>query len=233
MGWIGRIGQARGGACVSGLALVVLAACGAARPAGAMTFTQFTSSNLGGDDAPCWSMDGGAVFYSSRVTGFPYIYRKNLGDPVGTSGTRLTSGTTEEYEVTVSADGAYAIMVEGDSLASRHLWRCPATGGAPHTKVTYGPFYDLDPDWFGSGTGLVAFATNRGGAGYQIWTLVPNGTLAATTLTAVTGPGYNDMHPSFSPSGQQIVFASNRSGGSQLFVSTPRGVKLTPGKSLR
>jgi Tol biopolymer transport system component len=223
MAGIRGIGPAGGRALRAGLVLATLVACASPGAARAVTFTQFTSSNLGGDDAPCWSMDGGAVFYSSRVTGFPYIYRKNLGDPVGSSGTRLTSGTTDEYQVTVSADGAYAIMCEGDSLSSRHLWRCPATGGAPLTKVTYGPFFYVDPDWFGSGTGLVAFSTNRGGAGFQIWTLVPNGTLPALTYTPVTGPGFNDMHPSFSPTGQQIVFASNRSGGSQLFVTTWSG----------
>jgi TolB protein len=218
-----RMGQACGRAVRAGLALAAVALCIAPGAARAITFTQFTSANLGGDDAPCWSMDGGAVFYSSRVSGFPYIYRKNIGDPVGSSGTRVTGGTTDEYQVTASADGAYVMIVEGDSLASRHLWRCPATGGAPHTKVTYGPFYDLDPDWFGSGTGLVAFSSTRGGAGYQIWTLAPNGTLPAVVLTPVTGPGYNDTHPSFSPNGQQIVFASNRAGGSQLFVSTWSG----------
>ncbi len=226
---------ARRPARAGALALVVAVSLAAAGAVGAVTFTQFTSVNLGGDDAPCWSTDGGSVFYSSRATGFPYVFRKNIGDPVGTSGTRLTSGTTDEYQVTVAADGAYVMMVEGDSLSSRHLWRCPAAGGAPHTKVTYGPYYDIDPDWYGSGPGLVAFATNRGGAGYQIWTLVPNGTLAALIFTAVTDPGFTDTHPSFSPSGQQIVFSSTRGGGTQLFVSTWNGsswdapVQLTSG----
>ncbi|MEP7028115.1 MAG: hypothetical protein ABI960_05930, partial [Candidatus Eisenbacteria bacterium] len=194
-----------------------------ASSAGAVTFTQFTSVNLGGDDAPCWAMDGNSVFYSSRATGFPYIFRKNLGDPMNTSGTRLTSGTTDEYQVAVAGDGAYVMIVEGDSLASRHLWRCPAAGGSPHTKVTFGPYYYLDPDWTGASPGLVAFATDRGGAGYQIWTLVPNGILPATSFTPVTGPGYSDQHPSFSPDGQRIVFSSNRGGGTQLFVSTWSG----------
>ena len=217
------------------LAIGFAAAFLAPGPAGAVTFTQFTSQNLGGDDAPCWATDGGSVLYSSRVSGFPYIYRKNIGDPVSATGARLTTGTIDEYQVTVSADGAYALICRGDSLNSRHLWRCPATGGAPITQVTYGPFYDVDPDWYGSGTGQVAFSTNRGGAGYQVWTLVPNGALPAVTYEAVTGPGFNDFHPSFSPAGDQIVFSSDRSGGTQLFVSTRTGagwgapVKLTSG----
>jgi Tol biopolymer transport system component len=208
-------------------------------PAGAVTFTQFTSVNLGGDDAPRWSVDGGSVFYSSRATGFPYIFRKNVGDPLGSSGARLTNGLTDEYQVAVSADGAYVMICEGDSLSSRHLWRCPATGGSPLTQVTYGPYDYVDPDWYGSGTGSVAFSTTRGGAGYQIWTLVPNGTLPALTFQAVTGPGFNDFHPSFSPSGQQIVFSSDRSGGQQLFVSTFSGgnwgapVKITSGPAAK
>jgi TolB protein len=89
--------------------------------------------------------------------------------------------------------------------------------------VTAGPFYDVDPDWYGAGPGVVAFASNRGGAGFQIFTLVPNGTLPATAITQVTDAGHNDTQPSFSPDGQKIVFSSDRGSGTQLFVTTWNG----------
>lgn len=200
--------------------LLLFALLGFALPARAVTSTQFTSVNLGGDDAPVFSRDGGSVFYSTRATGFPYIFRKAVGAPMNTSGTRLTGWTLDEYQVTIAADDSYAMLCVGDSLNSRHLYRCPATGGAPLTKVTYGPFYDIDPDWFGSASGKVAFTSNRGGSGFQIWTLVPNGTLPAITFTQVTDAGHNDTQPSFSPDGQKIVFSSDRGSGTQLFVSS-------------
>jgi len=207
---------------------IVVAACalvallGGPRSARALTFEQFTSLNMGGDDAPCWSQDGGYVYYSSRVDGFPHIWRKAADAPMNTSGTRLTTGfAPDELAVGISHDGNWAVMVIYDSLSSHHLWRCPSAGGAPLTKMTFGPFEYLDPEW--SVGGKVAFCTTRGGAGYQIWTLSPNGTFPANELTAVTGPGFNDFHPSFSPDGNRIVFSSNRGGGQQLFVSTWNG----------
>jgi Tol biopolymer transport system component len=188
-----------------------------------VSYSQFTSVNLGGDDAPCFSRDGGAVYYSSRATGFPYIFRKDVGAPMNTTGSRLTSWNFDEYQVAVSSDNAWAMLCVGDSLNSRHLYRCPATGGIPLTKATYGPWNDVEPDWHGTAPGTVAFASDRGGAGVQIWTITPNGTLPAVVYTQVTDAGHNDRHPSFSPDGQSIVFSSDRGSGTQLFVTTWNG----------
>ena len=210
-------------AFLAGVILCALAGPSAAFEPLSVTYQQFTSLNLGGDDAPVWSHDGTAVFYSSRATGLPYIFRKTIGSPMNTTGTRLTNGMVDEYSATVSSDDAWVMLCVGDSLSSRHLYRCPATGGVPFTKLTFGPYYDIDPDWYGSSSGLVAFTSTRGGAGYQIWTVAPNGTLPATAYTQVTDAGHNDMHPSFSPDGTRIVFSSDRSGGTQLFVTTWNG----------
>jgi len=207
------------------LAAVAIALAGlafSARPApAALSYQQFTSLNLGGDDAPVWSHDGSAVYYSSRATGFPYIFRKTVGSPMNTTGTRLTGWSFDEYQAAVSADDQWVVLCVGDSLSSRHLFRCPSTGGPPLTQVTYGPFYDIAPDWAASG--VVAFSSDRGGAGFQIWTVVPNGTLPAEVYAQVTDAGHNDYNPSFSPDGQKIVFSSDRSGTTQLFVVTWNG----------
>jgi Tol biopolymer transport system component len=223
------------------LTMVIAAALAAGSgPAfAALSYSQFTSLNLGGDDAPVWSHDGTAVYYGTRATGFPYIFRKDVGAPMNTTGARLTNWTFDEYQAAVSSDDAWVMLCVGDSLSARHLYRCPGAGGSPLTKVTYGPFFDIDPDWYGSSTGMVAFASNRGGAGFQIFTLVPNGTLPALQITQVTDAGHNDFHPSFSPDGTQIVFASDRGGGTQLFVTTWNGsawgapVQLTTGNGAK
>src|SRR5262249_5704937 len=80
------------------------------------------------------------------------------------------------------------------------------------------------PSWWGvGGTQEVAFATDRGGTGSQIWTVVPNGTLPAVVYTAVTAAGSNGLHPSVSPGGQEIGFSSGPGGGAQVFVVTRNG----------
>ncbi|MEO6461861.1 MAG: hypothetical protein ABIP29_02185, partial [Candidatus Eisenbacteria bacterium] len=55
------------------------------------SYLQFTSINLGGDNSPGWSSDGQFVYYSTRLAGFPYIYRKAAGAPINLAGTRLTA----------------------------------------------------------------------------------------------------------------------------------------------
>jgi Tol biopolymer transport system component len=231
-------------ALVAGVAALVLAtgaATQALAPGRALStplasYEQFTSLNLGGDNSPSWSSDGQSVYYSTRVTGFPYIYRKAASAPMNQSGTRLTSWEIEELSASVSGDGAWVVMAVRDTIARTHLWRVPATGGAPLTKMTHGPYSDLHPHWWGLGPAEeIVFATTRGGAGYQIATLKPNGTLLATQLVAVTGPGFEDLHPCFSPDGERIVFSSNRAGTRQLFTVTRAGagwdapVQLTTG----
>jgi len=202
----------------------------------AASFQQFTSLNLGGDRAPSWSPDGANVYYSTRVTGFPYIYRKASNAPMNQSGTRLTTWEIEEFGCTASPDGNWVAIAAQDTIGYTRLWRCPATGGPPLTAMTKGPFDYLDPHWWGTGAAQeIAFATSRGGAGYQIWTLKPNGTQPATQFTAVTAPGSIDLQPYFSPDGQKIVFSSDRGGGRQLFVVARSGdgwgepVQLTTG----
>jgi Tol biopolymer transport system component len=200
------------------------------------SYVQFTSVNLGGDNSPSWSSDGMSVFYSSRATGFPYIYRKASNAPMNQVGTRLTTWEIEELSASVSGDGAYVVMAVRDTINKTHLWRVPSTGGAPLTKMTAGPFDDLHPNWWGSGPAQeIAFATTRGGAGYQIATVQPNGTLLATQYTLVTDAGHGDLHPCFSPGGDRIAFSSNRAGTRQIFVVTREGdgwsapVQLTTG----
>ena len=209
---------------------------GRAEAAAEASYAQFTSINLGGDNSPSWSSDGQFVFYSTRLGGLPYIYKKAAGAPMNQAGTRLTAWELEEFSASASSDGSWVVLAVRDSLGVIHLWRCPSSGGAPLTKMTHGPFSDLHPQWWGSGGAQeIVFATSRGGAGFQIATLVPNGTLLATSLVLVTGPGFEDLHPCFSPDGQRIVFSSNRAGTRQLFVVTRQGpgwsapVQLTSG----
>jgi Tol biopolymer transport system component len=220
---------------VAALAAAVVPGRAAATPLA--SYAQFTSLNLGGDNSPSWSSDGQFVFYSTRVTGFPYIYRKASNAPMNESGTRLTSWTIEELAASASPDGAWVVMSVRDTIALTHLWRVPATGGVPLTRMTHGPYADLHPHWWGTGTAQeIAFATTRGGTGYQIATVKPNGTLLSTQFQLVTGPGFEDLHPCFSPDGERIVFSSNRAGGRQLFSVTRNGsggwntpVQLTSG----
>jgi Tol biopolymer transport system component len=220
---IGRLDRVAATVLAAGFAVAAFAPAPVAAEEAA-TFTQFTSANLGGDSAPSWSSDGLHVYYSTRVTGFPYIYRKASSAPMNQTGTRLTAWTIEELSASASPDGAWVVMAARDTIGRSRLWRCPSVGGDPLTRMTHGPYEDFHPQWWGTGPSQeIVFATTRGGPGYQIATLKPNGTLLATQMTPVTAPGYEDLNPCFSPDGQRIVFSSNRAGGKQIFVVTREG----------
>lgn len=211
-------------------AAVAAIALGAVAPGGTAagpqaSYEQFTSQNAGGDNSPSWSSDGQSVYYSTRVTGLPYIYRKASDAPMSETGTRLTSWEIEELAASASPDGAWVVMAVRDTIARTHLWRVPSTGGSPLTRMTHGPYADVHPHWWGTGPAQeIAFATTRGGAGYQIATVKPNGILLSTQFQQVTGPGFEDLHPCFSPDGEKIVFSSTRSGTRQLFSVARDGV---------
>ena len=212
----------------SGLFAASLAALAALAPApaGAVAFSQFTSTNTGGDNSPSYNRDGSAIYYASRVTGFQYIYWKASGAPMSQVGSRVSTQIDwDESNPTLSPDNtqvAYAVQDSAaGALAIHHLWRSPAGGTMTQTKLTYGPADDQMPDWWGApGNEWIAFTSNRGGSGYQIWVMRPNG----TQKQQVTPTGSSlDLDASFSPDGQQIVLSSNRAGTTELYTVSRSG----------
>src|SRR5687768_11199554 len=111
-----------------------------AAPSPAVEFQQFTSYLNAGDGSPCWSRDSQRIFYSSRSAGFTYIFFKAKDAPMSDQGTRLTSWFNEETAVAISPDDRWAMLAVEDTLGFTRLWRCPADGGDPLTRVTAGPF---------------------------------------------------------------------------------------------
>ena len=225
-GWVGRAtGLAVGAATLGVVGLVAgPGAPGSGEAAETASYAQFTSANVGGDNTPSWSPDGLSVYYSTRVTGFPYIYKKASSAPMNQTGTRLTTWEIEELAASASPDGGWVVLAARDTLGRSRLWRVPSTGGPPLTKMTHGPYDDVHPQWWGTGPSQeIVFATTRGGAGYQIATLKPNGTFLATQMTQVTDAGHEDLNPCFSPDGQTIAFSSDRAGTKQIFAVTRQG----------
>src|SRR5262245_61436370 len=97
-------------AFVSALAAAIAFGVFGVTPASAASYAQFTSLSLSGDNAPSWSNDGQSVYYSTRVSGFPHIYKKAAGAPMNQSGTRITSWDIEEFAASESGDGAWVAI---------------------------------------------------------------------------------------------------------------------------
>ena len=98
-------------------------------------------------------------------------------------------------------------------------------------QLTNSPGLDIDPAWSPAGNNI-AFASNREGAGFQIYGMGSDG--SNQQRLGPVQPGDNS-HPSWSPDGQQLVFQSKRDVNSNplddnfdlyLMATTDGNVKL-------
>ncbi len=98
--------------------------------------------------------------------------------------------------------------------------------GSHVTQITYDPEDDYQPAWSPDGS-KIAFASNRGGMGTQVWVMNADG----TTATRITVGG--GFHPSWSPDGQHIAFSRVVKlclfdvCSAHIFVATPSGGSVT------
>jgi TolB protein len=79
-------------------------------------------------------------------------------------------------------------------------------------RLTFEGEYNASPRWSPRGD-KIAFASNRGGGGFQIYLMNPNGTGVQQLTTA----GANE-DPAWSADGRHLVFTSSRSGKKDIYV---------------
>ena len=179
-----------------------------------------------GDFDPAFSPDGGRLaFTRSEIEGVQDVY------VVPTEGgeealRQLTSDGAEVTGLDWSADGREVIFASNRGGASS-LWRVPLAGGTPAFITTAGDGVSMhQPSVSRVGERLTyeqrATETN-------IWQLQrPNGS-RPQPQRLISSTRW-DSHPAFSPDGDRIAFASQRSGSQEIWVSERDGsnpVRLT------
>ena len=189
---------------------------------------KLTSPPLGfGDCAPLISPDGRTVAFN-RIGPAPGIY---LVPIVGGEPTRLTHEQVQFCErLAWTADGRELVFSfsAGAPESSSSLWRVSASGGTPE-RVSAGGENAANPAISSRGNRLAYEQRSQDINISQIE--VETATQShrpATTLIASTRV---EAGPQFSPDGTRIVFASDRSGSSEIWVCDTAGlnlVQLTP-----
>jgi len=198
-------------------AAVALAAWTLTRPAGAkreaLQFTQITDT-AGEETSPSLSPDGTLVAFASRASGSWDIYSQRVG---GRNRTLIVGDPQrDELGPAFSPDGSQIAFFEADDDGG--IFVAGATGESTRRISDVG----FHPAWSPDGTNL-AYTTEQIHDPYlrkglsQLWVV------SASGGTPRKVSDIDAAQPSWSPSGQRLVFWSNTSGQRDLFTVAAAG----------
>jgi TolB protein len=158
--------------------------------------------------APDWSPDGGKIYYTTYLYGYPRVCsidletgkRKVVSSYPGLNAFPAISPRGNEMALSLSKDGAVEIYAASlDGKQPRRLTR--SQGGVASS-----------PCWSPNGT-QIAFVSNRGG-GAQIYAMNPDGSNVRRLLS-----GYSYVTSlDWSPRGNYIAFSARYGGTLQIFL---------------
>ena len=172
------------------------------------------------DISPKWVAPGLVAFSSSRVaSGAFHIYYRTVD-----TGADHRLMTTPDYETQpIPKPGtpslAYVYTQDSNTREGRLVYMPDTANVAGRSFITSPSLKLGDPAWDPTGTKIVFSADSTAGTVHyrHIWWVAPGDT-AAHQLTF--GPNV-DEYPTFRPDGATILFESNRSGRSSLWLVDP------------
>jgi TolB protein len=184
-------------------------------------------------NTPMWSPDGNwLAFTAPSSTGTPEIF---IIAPDGSGLTQLTNAPgSVKIHPTWSPDGQSIAYSQYDP-ATGHIsvWGMTSTG-ANRNQITTGTWNNVDArgkfvntandagsaDWNPTSNKIVFWSGVEGQYG-EVWSINSDST-GRTQLTK-TGKNINNDDPEWSPDGKKIVFSTNRSGITEMWVMNSDG----------
>ncbi len=190
------------------------------------TATRLTNSKGNYDDWPTRSPDGQKVIFSRRATllGPSQLWVMNAD---GSGQKQLTSGSGDYSNARWSRDGTkVAFQSTRPGSKGYDIWVAtwnPATQTlSSYVDLTNASGDDIGPSWSPTTTGKIAFASNRVGGQFDIFTMTTSG----AGVTRITTEPRTDFDPAWSPDGTKIAFSSNQAadlGSFEVYSMTPTG----------
>jgi TolB protein len=177
---------------------------------------EFTKSVKGSwDMRPQWDVDGDGIFFDSdRSQQLSNIWYKRR-DARGY--TQLTFHNVNAMGPTISKDGnkvAYQVA-NNENLAGASIWVVDRDGRAA-TELGAGENPAFSPD--GS---KIAFSARDASGNHQIWIMDTSG----GNRVQITNE-FNNMMPTWHPSGKRMVFVSNRADNNDIWMVELDGARM-------
>jgi YD repeat-containing protein len=170
------------------------------------------SAGAAGDSYPAWAPDGKTLAFlrsSSRATTDLYLLSLDGGAP-----RRLTFDSASILGLAWTSDGREIVFASRRGGCIYSLWRIPAAGGTPERMPTIGHSV-VSPAISRQGNRLVY---TQALDDQNIWSLEWDAAGRVGAATSLISSTLGDNGPDYSPNGQKVVFASNRSGGFGIWV---------------
>lgn len=167
----------------------------------------------------------GRIVFSAPARGGEHIF--SIDDQGGSRLQLTTEGSTNRFPAW-SADGA-RIVFSSNRTGTLELWTMHADGTAQTQIATQLSGDKLVPQLSPTGTTIV-FAYVDPAVGHpEVWSIsATGGNARRLTMTprAATGPTWS-LLPHFSPDERRIVYASTKSGSSQIWIMNADGSSQT------
>lgn len=160
--------------------------------------------------SPAWSPDGAHIAFIRIQDLIRNIWVMRTD---GSEQRQLTSDPSFTFKGSLAWSPDGSTILYHVSSGFRDVLAINANGGTP-VNLTDHQSVDLSPAWSPDGS-KIAFSSNRGGSGDDIWIMNPDGSDA----TQVTFNHNNNGFPSWSPDGHHIAFSGFEAngGGWQIF----------------
>ncbi len=170
-----------------------------------------------GDECPAFSADGKSLAFARMLgVGMKDIY---VVPVAGGEPRRLTFDDTQTAGLTWTSDSR-EIVFSSNRSGIFHLWRVPLAGSTP-TRVNVYAQNLLHPTTSRQGDRL---AWTQRFSDSNIWRIeITNPTGPKTAPVKLIASTMNESNPQYSPDGQRIAFASNRSGSFEIWACDREG----------